>query len=87
MVAVATSGPMDTHPAHPVPGPEELVERCDSLLSALGSALRIGPVGVGTEAKLIANTTLVGVVRARASASTARRPTDYSSALDGVALR
>ena len=43
-------------------GPEQLVERCDPLLSPLGRVLRVGPVGAGTAAKLVANTTLVGVV-------------------------
>jgi 3-hydroxyisobutyrate dehydrogenase-like beta-hydroxyacid dehydrogenase len=43
-------------------GPEELVERWKPLLSALGTVLPVGPVGAGTAAKLVANTTLVGVI-------------------------
>jgi 3-hydroxyisobutyrate dehydrogenase/2-hydroxy-3-oxopropionate reductase len=43
-------------------GPGELVERWTELLSVLGSVLHVGPVGAGTAAKLVANTTLVGVI-------------------------
>ena len=43
-------------------GPGELVERWTDLLSVLGSVLHVGPVGAGTAAKLVANTTLVGVI-------------------------
>jgi 3-hydroxyisobutyrate dehydrogenase-like beta-hydroxyacid dehydrogenase len=43
-------------------GPPELVERWTPLLSELGSVLHMGPVGAGTSAKLVANTTLVGVI-------------------------
>ena len=45
-----------------VGGQPELVERWRPLLSALGTALRVGGVGAGTAAKLVANTTLVGVI-------------------------
>jgi 3-hydroxyisobutyrate dehydrogenase-like beta-hydroxyacid dehydrogenase len=43
-------------------GPEELVERWEPLLSVLGDIIRIGPVGAGTAAKLVANSTLLGVL-------------------------
>lgn len=43
-------------------GPEELVERWAPLLSALGDVIRVGPVGAGTAAKLVANSTLLGVL-------------------------
>jgi 3-hydroxyisobutyrate dehydrogenase len=43
-------------------GRQELVERWTPVLSSLGSVLRVGPVGAGTAAKLVANTTLVGVI-------------------------
>ena len=45
-----------------VGGQPELVERWRPLLSTLGTVLRVGQVGAGTAAKLVANTTLVGVV-------------------------
>jgi len=45
-----------------VGGPLELVERWTPLLSTLGTILHVGPVGAGTGAKLVANTTLVGVI-------------------------
>ena len=45
-----------------VGGQPELVERWRPLLSTLGTVLRVGGVGAGTAAKLVANTTLVGVV-------------------------
>src|SRR5947208_12957457 len=45
-----------------VGGSPEPVERWQSLLSTLGTVLHLGPVGAGTAAKLVANTTLVGVV-------------------------
>jgi 3-hydroxyisobutyrate dehydrogenase/2-hydroxy-3-oxopropionate reductase len=45
-----------------VGGEPELVERWRPLLSTLGTVLRVGQVGAGTAAKLVANTTLVGVI-------------------------
>jgi 3-hydroxyisobutyrate dehydrogenase/2-hydroxy-3-oxopropionate reductase len=45
-----------------VGGPESLVERWTPLLSVLGQAMHVGPVGSGSAAKLVANTTLVGVI-------------------------
>jgi len=43
-------------------GPDELVERWTPLLSVLGSIVRVGPVGAGTAAKLVANSTLLAVL-------------------------
>jgi 3-hydroxyisobutyrate dehydrogenase-like beta-hydroxyacid dehydrogenase len=43
-------------------GPESLVERWRPLLSALGTVLHVGPVGAGSKAKLVANTTLLGTL-------------------------
>jgi 3-hydroxyisobutyrate dehydrogenase/2-hydroxy-3-oxopropionate reductase len=43
-------------------GPPELVERWTPLLSTLGTVHNVGPLGAGQAAKLVANTTLVGVV-------------------------
>lgn len=43
-------------------GSEEVVERWTPLLSALGTVIRFGPVGAGTAAKLVANSTLLGVL-------------------------
>jgi 3-hydroxyisobutyrate dehydrogenase len=43
-------------------GPDELVERWTPLLSVLGDIIRVGPVGAGTAAKLVANSTLLGVL-------------------------
>jgi 3-hydroxyisobutyrate dehydrogenase-like beta-hydroxyacid dehydrogenase len=45
-----------------VGGPEPLVEQWMPLLSVLGTPLHVGAVGAGTAAKLVANTTLVGVI-------------------------
>jgi 3-hydroxyisobutyrate dehydrogenase/2-hydroxy-3-oxopropionate reductase len=45
-----------------VGGPESLVERWTPLLSALGSVVHVGPVGAGSAAKLVANSTLLGVL-------------------------
>src|SRR5438093_2521909 len=45
-----------------VGGEPELVERWTPLLSTLGTILHVGPVGAGTAAKLVANTTLVGLI-------------------------
>ena len=45
-------------------GPAELVERRRPLLEELGTVNHVGPVGAGTAAKLVANTTLVGVIAA-----------------------
>jgi len=45
-----------------VGGPEELVEKWMPLLSVLGQPMHVGPVGAGTAAKLVANTTLVGLI-------------------------
>lgn len=43
-------------------GPTPLVERWKPLLSALGSVEHVGPLGAGTAGKLVANSTLFGVV-------------------------
>jgi len=43
-------------------GPDELAERWTPLLSDLGTVIRVGPVGAGTTAKLVANSTLLGVL-------------------------
>lgn len=43
-------------------GSLELVERWRPLLSILGEILHVGPVGAGSAAKLVANTTLLGVL-------------------------
>ncbi len=43
-------------------GNRALVERWTPLLSRLGTVLQVGPVGAGSAAKLVANTTLVGVI-------------------------
>ena len=45
-----------------VGGPPAVAERWQPLLSTLGAILHVGPVGAGTAAKLVANTTLVGVI-------------------------
>ena len=45
-----------------VGGPAQFFERWKPLLSVLGQPLHVGPVGAGTAAKLVANTTLVGVI-------------------------
>jgi 3-hydroxyisobutyrate dehydrogenase/2-hydroxy-3-oxopropionate reductase len=45
-----------------VGGQPELAERWRPLLSTLGTVLRVGQLGAGTAAKLVANTTLVGAV-------------------------
>jgi 3-hydroxyisobutyrate dehydrogenase len=45
-----------------VGGPEPLVERWTPLLSALGDPLHLGPLGSGAAGKLVANTTLFGVL-------------------------
>jgi 3-hydroxyisobutyrate dehydrogenase/2-hydroxy-3-oxopropionate reductase len=47
-----------------VGGPTELYERWAPLLEELGSVLYAGPLGAGAAAKLVANTTLFGVVGA-----------------------
>jgi len=43
-------------------GPEGLIERWTPLLSDLGTVIRVGPLGAGTAAKLVANSTLLGVL-------------------------
>jgi len=43
-------------------GPDELIERWTPLLSTLGSVIRVGPIGAGTAAKLVANSTLLGAL-------------------------
>jgi 3-hydroxyisobutyrate dehydrogenase-like beta-hydroxyacid dehydrogenase len=45
-----------------VGGPDELVEEWTPLLSVLGSPLHVGPLGAGSAAKLVANTTLFGTL-------------------------
>jgi 3-hydroxyisobutyrate dehydrogenase-like beta-hydroxyacid dehydrogenase len=43
-------------------GPETLVERWTPLLSVLGTVTPVGQLGAGTASKLVANSTLVGVI-------------------------
>jgi 3-hydroxyisobutyrate dehydrogenase-like beta-hydroxyacid dehydrogenase len=43
-------------------GDGDLVARWTPLLETLGSVLHVGPLGAGTAAKLVANSTLVGVL-------------------------
>lgn len=45
-----------------VGGPEELAGRWSGLLEALGTPVRVGPLGSGAAAKLVANSTLFGVL-------------------------
>ena len=45
-----------------VGGDDELVERWSPLLSTLGQVHQVGPVGAGSAAKLVANSTLVGLI-------------------------
>jgi 3-hydroxyisobutyrate dehydrogenase-like beta-hydroxyacid dehydrogenase len=45
-----------------VGGPEPVVQRWTPVLSALGTPIHVGPLGAGSAAKLVANTTLFGVV-------------------------
>ncbi|MBD0348910.1 MAG: NAD(P)-dependent oxidoreductase [Thermoleophilia bacterium] len=45
-----------------VGGPAPLVEQWTPLLGELGSAIRVGPLGAGAAAKLVANTTLFGTL-------------------------
>ncbi|HLB17905.1 MAG TPA: NAD(P)-dependent oxidoreductase [Gaiellaceae bacterium] len=45
-----------------VGGGDELVERWSPLLSTLGHVHHVGPVGAGSAAKLVANSTLVGLI-------------------------
>ena len=45
-----------------VGGEDALAERCSPLLSTLGTVMHVGPIGAGTAAKLVANTTLVGII-------------------------
>jgi 3-hydroxyisobutyrate dehydrogenase/2-hydroxy-3-oxopropionate reductase len=43
-------------------GADAVAERWTPLLSELGTVLRVGPVGAGSAAKLVANAVLVGVI-------------------------
>jgi len=45
-----------------VGGPSELVDRSVPLLSTLGSPVHVGPLGAGAAAKVLANSTLLGVL-------------------------
>ena len=45
-----------------VGGPDPLAQRWMPLLSTLGSAMHVGPLGAGAAAKLVANSTLFGVL-------------------------
>lgn len=45
-----------------VGGPHRLVERWTPLLSTLGAPVHVGPLGAGAAAKLVANSTLLGVL-------------------------
>jgi 3-hydroxyisobutyrate dehydrogenase/2-hydroxy-3-oxopropionate reductase len=46
-----------------VGGPTELAGRWTPLLRALGEPIHVGPLGAGAAAKLVANTTLLGVAQ------------------------
>ena len=59
-VAEAESGSLKVF----VGGPDSLYERWASLLAELGSVVHVGPLGAGAAAKLLANTTLFGVLGA-----------------------
>ena len=43
-------------------GPDELIDQWEPLLSVLGTVFRLGPLGGGTAAKLVANSTLLGSI-------------------------
>jgi 3-hydroxyisobutyrate dehydrogenase-like beta-hydroxyacid dehydrogenase len=43
-------------------GPEPLVQRWMAVLSLLGRPMRVGPLGAGAAAKIVANSTLFGVL-------------------------
>jgi 3-hydroxyisobutyrate dehydrogenase-like beta-hydroxyacid dehydrogenase len=43
-------------------GPDELIDQWEPLLSVLGTVFRLGPLGAGTAAKLVANSTLLGSI-------------------------
>jgi 3-hydroxyisobutyrate dehydrogenase-like beta-hydroxyacid dehydrogenase len=45
-----------------VGGPAQLVERWTPLLSVLGTPIHVGPLGAGAAAKLVANSTLFGLL-------------------------
>jgi len=45
-----------------VGGPDDDVDRWTPLLSQLGTPMHVGPLGSGVAAKLVANSTLVGVI-------------------------
>jgi 3-hydroxyisobutyrate dehydrogenase/2-hydroxy-3-oxopropionate reductase len=45
-----------------VGGPDTLVERWTPMLATLGSPIHVGPLGTGARAKLVANSTLFGVL-------------------------
>lgn len=45
-----------------VGGPHRLVERWTPLLSTLGAPVHVGPLGAGAAAKLVANSTLLGLL-------------------------
>jgi 3-hydroxyisobutyrate dehydrogenase-like beta-hydroxyacid dehydrogenase len=45
-----------------VGGPAPLFERWAPVLSALGSPIHVGPLGAGASAKLVANSTLLGIL-------------------------
>ena len=45
-----------------VGGSKQLVDRWTAVLSALGSVVHTGPLGAGTAAKLVANSTLFGTI-------------------------
>jgi len=47
-----------------VGGPSDLFERWQPLLTALGTPIHVGPLGAGAAAKLVANSTLFGVIGA-----------------------
>lgn len=63
-IAEAESGSLKVF----VGGPDDVAERWTPLLSSFGTSMRVGPLGSGAAAKLVANSTLLGVLGVLAEA-------------------
>jgi 3-hydroxyisobutyrate dehydrogenase-like beta-hydroxyacid dehydrogenase len=74
-VAEAESGSLQVF----LGGPEDTVGRWTALLSTLGRPTHLGPLGAGTAAKLVANSTLFGVLGALGEALALARALGLSS--------